>query len=98
VDTPQGSPITFHVVLEYDGVLNGELLPATPKRPSGWLDAYLALDGAITQCYVGYPTGAPNPCPESNPCRTPSSDIILLPFGYEEGSEVTTPWVFILHL
>lgn len=41
VDTPQGSPITFHVILEFNGNLDGELLPATPEKPSGWLDAYL---------------------------------------------------------
>jgi hypothetical protein len=98
VDTPQGSPIIFHVILKFDGVLNGELLPATSDKPSGWLDAYLALDGAIAQYYVGYPTEATNPCPESNPCRIPSSDVIPLPFAYEDGSTITTPWIFILHL
>jgi hypothetical protein len=98
VDTPQGSPIIFHVILEFDGVLNGELLPATSDNPSGWLDAYLALDGAITQYYVGYPTEATNPCPESNPCLIPSSDVIPVPLAYEDGSTVTTPWIFILHL
>jgi hypothetical protein len=98
VDTPQGSPITYHVVLAFDGVLNGELLPATPSKPSGWLDAYLAVDGTIAQHYVGYPPQATNPCPESDPCRTPASEVMPLPFAYEEGSTVTTPWTFILHL
>jgi hypothetical protein len=98
VDTPQGSPITNHVVLEFDGVLNGELLPATPDRPSGWLDAYLTVDGAIVQYYDGYPPQATNPCPESDPCRMPTSEVIPLPFAHEEGSTVTTPWTFILHL
>jgi hypothetical protein len=98
VDTPQGAPIVFHVVLKFDGALNGELLPATSDKPSGWLDAYLALDGAVTQYYVGYPAGAPNPCPESNPCRIPSADVIPIPLAYKEGSTVATPWIFILHL
>ncbi|MDH4208244.1 MAG: hypothetical protein OEV76_05170, partial [Anaerolineae bacterium] len=98
VDTPQGSPITFHVILEYHGSLNGELLPATPDRPSGWLDAYLAVDGAIVQYYTGYPPEAVNPCPEGDPCRTSASDVIPLPFEYKDGSTVTTPWTFILHL
>jgi hypothetical protein len=98
VDTPQGSPITFHLILEFDGALNGELLPATSDKPSGWLDAYLALDGASTQYYVGYPPEATNPCPESNPCRIPSFEVIPVPLAYEDGSTVTTPWIFILHL
>lgn len=98
VDTPQGSPITFHVILEYHGSLNGELLPATPDRPSGWLDAYLAVDGAIVQYYTGYPPEAVNPCPEGDPCRTSASDVLPLPFEYKDGSTVTTPWTFILHL
>jgi hypothetical protein len=98
VDTPQGSPIIFHVVLEFDGALNGELLPATSDKPSGWLDAYLALDGAITQYYAGYPAEATNPCPESNPCRITSSDVIPMPLAYQDGSTVTTPWIFILRL
>jgi len=98
VDTPQGAPITYDVILEYDGVLNGELLPATPGKPSGWLDAYLTVDGTIVQYYTGYPAEAINPCPESDPCRTPASDVIPLPFDYQDGSTVTTPWTFILHL
>jgi len=98
VDTPQGVPITYNVILEFDGVLNGELLPATPDKPSGWVDAYLTVDGTIVQYYTDYPPEATNPCPESNPCRTPTSDVIPLPFDYQEGSRVTTPWVFILHL
>jgi hypothetical protein len=98
VDTPQGGPITFHVILEFDGDLDGELLPATPDKPSGWLDAYLLVDGTIVQYYTGYPPQAVNPCPESDPCRTPASDVIPLPFAYEDGSTATTPWTFILHL
>ena len=98
VDTPQGGPITFHVILEFDGGLNGELLPATSDKPAGWLDAYLLVDGTIEQYYTGYPPQAVNPCPESAPCRTPTSDVIPLPFAYEDGSTVTTPWTFILHL
>jgi hypothetical protein len=98
VDTPQGSPVTFHVILEFGGVLNGELLPATSDQPSGWLDAYLALDGVITQYYANYPPEATNPCPESDPCRTPGSDVMSVPLAYEDGSTVTTPWIFVLHL
>lgn len=97
-DKPQGSPITFHLILEYKGALNGELLPATSDKPSGWLDAYLALDGAIIQYYVGYPDEASNPCPESSPCRIPSTEVIPLPLAYEDGSMLTTPWIFTLHL
>jgi hypothetical protein len=98
VDTPQGQPITFHVILDFSGNLEGELLPATPDKPSGWLDAYLQVDGTIVQYYTGYPPQAVNPCPESDPCRAPASEVIPLPFDYEEGSTVTTPWTFILHL
>jgi hypothetical protein len=98
VDTPQGSPITYHVLLQFDAHLDGELLPKTPDRPSGWLDAYLLVDGAIVQYYTGYPPEAVNPCPEESPCRTPTSDTIPLPFAYEDGSTVTTPWTFVLHL
>jgi hypothetical protein len=94
----EGGPITIYVVLEFDGILSGELLPPTPDQPSGWLDAYLLLDGTIVQFYTGYPPEAINPCPESSPCRTPTSDVIPLPFAYEEGSTVTTAWTFILHL
>jgi hypothetical protein len=93
-----GSPITFHVLLKFDAALNGELMPPTPERPSGWLDAYLAIEGEIVQYYTDYPPEATNPCPESSPCRIPSSDVIPLPFSYEEGSTITTPWTFILHL
>jgi hypothetical protein len=95
---PEGAPHTIHVILEYDAVLNGELLPATSDRPSGWLDAYLTLDGAIVQYYADYPPEATNPCPEGSPCRTPNSDVVPLPFAYEEGSTITVPWTFILHL
>lgn len=98
VDTPQGSPITFHVLLEFDAALDGELLPATADMPSGWLDAQLGFEGSITQYYEGYPAGATNPCPESDPCIVPSADFIPLPLAYEEGSTVTTPWIVILHL
>jgi len=98
VDTPQGSPITYHVILEFHGNLDGELLPATPDKPSGWLDAYLLVDGTTVQYYTGYPPQAVNPCPEGDPCRTPASDVISLPFAYEDGSTLTTPWTFILHL
>lgn len=97
-DTPQGSPITYHVILDLDGMLNGELLPPTADRPSGWLDSYLALDGSIVQYYTGYPPQATNPCPESAPCRIPSADIVPLPFEFEEGSTINVPWTFILHL
>jgi hypothetical protein len=97
VDTPQGAPITYHVVLAFAGMLNGELLPATPDKPSGWVDAYLMVNGAIIQVYTDYPQEAINPCPESNPCRTPISETIPLPFAYEEGNTITTPWIFILH-
>jgi hypothetical protein len=98
VDTPQGSPITYHVILQMDAHLDGELLPPTTDKPSGWLDAYLLVDGATVQYYTGYPPEAVNPCPESSPCRTPASDTILLPFAYEDGSTLTTPWTFILRL
>jgi hypothetical protein len=98
VDTPQGVPITYHVELAFDGMLNGELLPTTPTYPKGWLDSYLKLDGTITQYYTGYPKEATNPCPESEPCRTTISETIPLPFAYEEGSTITTPWIYILHL
>jgi hypothetical protein len=97
VDTPQGAPITYQVVLAFDGMLNGELLPATPDKPSGWVDAYLMVNGAITQVYIDYPQEATNPCPESNPCRTTISANIPLLFTYEEGNTITTPWIFILH-
>jgi hypothetical protein len=98
VNTPSGQPVTFDVILGFDAILNGELLPATPNQPAGWLDAYLALDGAIEQMYSNYPLQAQNPCPEESPCRTPTSDVIPLPLAYEEGSTVTTPWTFVLHL
>lgn len=98
VDTPQDTPITYHVVLGYDGTLNGELLPATPDKPSGWLDAFLLVDGVISQYYTNYPQEATNPCPEENPCMTKISEAIPLPFTYEEGSEITTPWTFLLHI
>jgi hypothetical protein len=93
-----GTPITFHVLFEFDASLNGELMPPTPEKPSGWLDAYLAIEGSIAQYYTNYPPEATNPCPESDRCRTPISDVIPLPFSYEEGSTITTPWTFILHL
>jgi hypothetical protein len=98
VDTPEGAPITFHVVLELNGVLNGEVLPATPDKPSGWLDGHLALDGEIIQFYTDYPPEATNPCPEDNPCRITTFETIPLPFDKEEGSTITIPWTFILHL
>jgi hypothetical protein len=98
IDTPQGSPITFHVLLEFNGVLDGELLPPTTDMPAGWLDAQLGFDGNITQYYEGYPAGATNPCPESDPCVMPSADFVPLPLAYEEGSTVTAPWIFVLHL
>jgi hypothetical protein len=91
-------PIVYHVILEFEAVLDGELLPPTVDRPHGWLDAYLNLDGAIVQYYTGYPPQAINPCPESQPCRTPTSEVIPLPFVFEEGSTITVPWTFILHL
>jgi hypothetical protein len=94
----EDAPIVYHVTLKIDAVLDGELLPATPDRPHGWLDAYLALDGAIIQYYTGYPPQATNPCPEDSPCQTPSSEVIPLPFAFEEGSTITTPWTFVLHL
>jgi len=94
----EGSPIVYHVLLEFDAVLDGELLPATPDRPHGWLDAFLKLDGTITQYYTDYPPQATNPCPQSSPCRTPTSDLFPLPFAFEEGSTITEPWTFILHL
>jgi hypothetical protein len=98
VDTPSGQPITFHVILEYDAVLAGELLPPTPEQPSEWLDAYLTIDGAIVQFYSGYPPEAQNPCPEDNPCRTAAFEVIPLPLAYKEGSTITEPWTFVLHL
>jgi hypothetical protein len=98
VDTPEGSPITFHVLLEYHGSLDGELLPATPDRPHGWLDAQLAVEGTIVQYYTGYPSEVVNPCPEGDPCRTPASDFIPLPFDFKDGSTIDTPWTFILRL
>ena len=97
-DTPGDSPITFHVVMNYEAVFNGELLPATIDRPSGWLDAYLTLNGELVQYYVGYPSEASNPCPESNPCPIPIAEIIPLPFTLEDGDTVSIPWTFILHL
>jgi hypothetical protein len=97
-DTPQDSPITFHVLLEFDATLDGELLPPTVDMPSGWLDAQLGFEGSVTQYYVGYPAGATNPCPESDPCIIPSADFIPLPLAYEEGSTITNLWIFVLHL
>jgi len=94
----EDSSITIYVVLEFESVLNGELLEPTPNKPSGWLDAYLVIDGTITQYYTGYPPEAVNPCPESSPCSTPTSEVIPLPFAFEEGSTITTPWTFTLHL
>jgi hypothetical protein len=79
-------------------VLYGELLPPTSDHPSGWLDAYLTVDGAIMQYYSNYPPQAQNPCPEDEPCRVPAADVIPLPFGYEEGSTISEPWTFVLHL
>lgn len=98
VDTPKGSPITYHVILTYDAIFNGELLPASPNKPSGWLDSFLTIDGEVAQFYVGYPPEAANPCPEENPCRTPVSEVIPLPFDYRDESSISTPWTFILHL
>jgi hypothetical protein len=94
----EDQPIVYHVILEIDAELDGELLQATPARPKGWLDTYLSLDGSIVQYYTGYPPQATNPCPESSPCRTPSTDVIPLPFDFEDGNTITTPWTFILHL
>ena len=93
-----GGPITIHVLLEFEGVLDGELLPATSDWPSGWLDAYLMVEGTISQYYLGYPPQATNPCPEGDPCRAPASQVISLPLACEEGGTVTTPWTFVLHL
>lgn len=97
-DTPQGSPITFNVILEYECTVNGELLPATYEYPKGWLDTHMWIDGTIIQYYANYPDEATNPCPETDPCRTPITDNIPLPFAFEEGNTITTPWIFILHL
>lgn len=94
----EDQPIIYHVILEMDAEFDGELLPATPQRPNGWLDAYLSLDGSIIQYYTGYPPQATNPCPESSPCRVPTTEVIPLPFDFEDGSTITTPWTFILHL
>ncbi len=91
-------PLIFHVLLEFEALLIGELLPPSPSKTTGWLDAYLNIDGAITQYWVGYPSEAVNPCPENSPCRTPTKDVIPLPFDYAEGSTIETPWIFVLHL
>jgi len=98
IDTPKDQPITYHISLGLDASFDGEQLSPTTDYPKGWLDAYLTIDGTITQFYTDYPPEAPNPCPESDPCQSPSSEVIPLPFHYEEGSEVTVPWHFILHL
>jgi hypothetical protein len=95
---PQGVPFTYHIELSYDGSLNGEMLPVSIDKPSGWLDAYLTVDGVLTQYYTDYPAEATNPCPESNPCSTPIFDTIPLPFDYEDGNTITTPWTFTLRL
>lgn len=97
-DTPKDTPITYHVLLAFDARFSAELLPASPEYPHGWLDAYLNLQGTITQYYEGYPSEATNPCPQTDPCRTPASEVIPLPFPYQDGSQITTPWTFILHL
>jgi hypothetical protein len=97
-DTPQNSAISFHVVIAYDAVFSGELLPATISRLNPWLDSYLTLDGYLVQYYIGYPTEASNPCPQANPCPIPMADTIPLPFTFEDGATITTPWTFTLHL
>jgi hypothetical protein len=98
IDTPQDTPIIYHILLAFDASLSGELLPATPEYPHGWLDAFLNIDGTISQYYEGYPPEATNPCPQTEPCRTPASEVIPLPFPYQDGSVITTPWTFVLHL
>lgn len=98
VDTPQEGLITYHVILDFDGTLNGELLSATPDKPSAWLDAQLLVDGTIIQFYTDYPQEATNPCPETSPCRITTSEVMPLPFDCKEGSTITEPWTFILHL
>lgn len=97
-DTPLDSPITFHVILDFNSTFTGELLEASLNKPYGWLDTYLMVDGAIIQYYSNYPPEAVNPCPESDPCRSPVTENIPLPFEYIEGNTLTTPWKFILHL
>jgi hypothetical protein len=94
----EDSPIVYHVSLEFEAILEGERLPATPSRPSGWLDAFLLLDGTIVQYYTGYPPEAVNPCPLESPCETTTKDNIPLPFEFKEGSTIETPHTFILHL
>lgn len=97
-DNPKDTPITYHVLLAFDAIFSGELLPATPEYPHGWLDSYLNLLGTVTQYYEGYPPEATNPCPQSDPCQTPAAEVIPLPFPFQDGSQISTPWTFILHL
>jgi hypothetical protein len=96
--TPEGVPFTYHIELRYTGSLNGEMLPVSIDKPAGWLDAYLIVDGVLTQYYTDYPAEATNPCPQSNPCSTPIFDTIPLPLDYEDGSTISTPWIFLLKL
>ncbi len=77
----EAGPLIFHVLLEFEAVLNGELLPPSPSKPTGWLDAYLNIDGAITQYWVGYPSEAVNPCPEMGLCSASGSQPWLSPSG-----------------
>ena len=91
-------PITFHVLLAMDATLSGELLAATASYPSGFLDAYVTLDGTSTQYYEGYPPEAQNPCPEADPCVSPGGEVMPAPLDYSEGSTVEGPWTFVLHL
>lgn len=98
IDTPVDQPITYHIILDLDGSFDGELLPSTPDYPKGFLDAFLNIGGTITQFYSGYPPEATNPCPESDPCQSPAVEVIPLPFHYEDGSQITVPWIFTLHL
>lgn len=97
-DTPEGTPITFHITFDLQAELSGELLPASIEKPSGWLDAFLSLDGYFEQIHEGYPDDSINPCPATSPCQITAFEVIPLPFDYEEGSTITTPWTFILHL
>lgn len=96
--TPRGQPISFHIRLEMEGILNGEILPPTVDKPAGLLDAFLNVEGTISQHYTGYPPQATNPCPASSPCRTEAKQLFPLPMEYREGSRITKPWTFILHL
>jgi hypothetical protein len=55
-------------------------------------------DGAMVQYYINYSTRVANTCPESAPAAVQPPTSYPCPLDYIDGSTVTTPWTFIVHL